>query len=60
MEKSYEVFDNKVYPISNKGIIIPDNAVGFIILGRQLRFDNSNSVIEYYTGINIVLLRWII
>lgn len=45
-----QMFDNKVYPVCKKGIIIPDDAIGFIIIGRQLIFDNSNSVIEYYTG----------
>ena len=47
-----QVFDKKVYPVGNRGIIIPDDAVGFNIIGRQLIFDNTNSVIEYYTGVN--------
>ena len=47
-----QLFDRKVYPIGRRGVEIPDNVIGFIILGRQLIFDNSNSVIEYYTGVN--------
>lgn len=47
-----QVYDNKVFPVGKTGLMIPENAIGFIIIGRQLIFDNSNSVVEYYTGIN--------
>tara|TARA_Y100001958_G_C21176071_1_gene506861 strand:- start:676 stop:1278 length:603 start_codon:yes stop_codon:yes gene_type:complete len=47
-----QVFDKKVYPVGKMGLTIPENVIGFIILGRQLIFDNSNSVIEYYTGVS--------
>ena len=47
-----QIFDKKVYPVGKRGIIIPDNVIGFNIIGRQLIFDNSNSAIEYFTGVN--------
>tara|TARA_Y100000389_G_C17305390_1_gene435107 strand:+ start:163 stop:756 length:594 start_codon:yes stop_codon:yes gene_type:complete len=47
-----QVYDNKVFPVGKTGLMIPEDAIGFIIIGRQLIFDNSNSVIEYYTGMN--------
>ncbi len=47
-----QVYDNKVFPVGKTGLMIPENAIGFIIIGRQLIFDNSNSVVEYYTGMN--------
>ena len=47
-----QIFDKKVYPVGKRGIIIPDNVIGFNIIGRQLIFDNSNSAMEHFCGVN--------
>ena len=46
------VFDKTIYPVCKEELIIPENVIGFIIIGRQLIFDNYDSVLEYYNGVS--------